>query len=121
MESAHHLIKWLKRQGLTAQQIRVVLLVCEGLSNREISTRLRITYVGVRFHINRIFKALDCKDRTQVIVLCWGISPHLQFYKKIGKENREAAKSKGPISWEHFKYRSQFLNSLPIGKIGRMD
>jgi len=41
--------------------------VVEGLSNREIGERLRITEATVKGHMTLIFAKLDVKDRVQAV------------------------------------------------------
>lgn len=49
---------------LTQAELRVVLLVPTGKTNKEIATELKLSDKTVKFHMTRIFKKLDVKNRT---------------------------------------------------------
>jgi DNA-binding CsgD family transcriptional regulator len=53
------------RYGLTASEIRVLRLVAEGFSNREIGERLFISIETVRTHVHRLLSKLGVRSRTQ--------------------------------------------------------
>lgn len=50
---------------LTPRQVEVLQLVCDGSSNREIATRLRLSEKTVKAHITLIFRALNVTNRVQ--------------------------------------------------------
>lgn len=50
-------------QGLSLQEIRVALLVDEGLSNADISQRLNITSNTLRSHLRKIHKKIGSSSR----------------------------------------------------------
>lgn len=50
---------------LTLMEMRVLELVSQGLSNREIARELNISEVTVRSHVNHAMKKLDAHDRTE--------------------------------------------------------
>jgi DNA-binding NarL/FixJ family response regulator len=53
--------------GLTARETEVLTLVAEGLSNREIATRLHIGPATVKTHINNLFAKTGVRDRAQAV------------------------------------------------------
>jgi DNA-binding NarL/FixJ family response regulator len=55
--------------GLTAAQMRVLELMIEGLTNREIAQALGITEGTVKLHCSAILKALEVSNRSQVLVV----------------------------------------------------
>lgn len=61
----------LRRDGLedasplTDREEEVLLLVCEGLANKQIASRLGITTRTVKSHLSNVFQRLDVDDRTQ--------------------------------------------------------
>jgi DNA-binding NarL/FixJ family response regulator len=55
--------------ALTAREADVLALIGEGLSNQEIATRLFVSVVTVKTHINAIFAKLEVRDRAQAITL----------------------------------------------------
>lgn len=58
-----------KIADLTPQQYRVLLLVHEGLLNKQIAYELGITEATVKAHMTAIFRKLDVYSRTQAVLL----------------------------------------------------
>lgn len=54
-------------EELTARERGVLQLLAEGLSNKEIAGRLRISENTVKFHINTIFGKLGVHSRTEAV------------------------------------------------------
>ena len=52
-------------QRLTAREQQIVLLVAEGLSNKEIGNRLHISFATVRTHLMHIYEKLHVRCRTE--------------------------------------------------------
>ncbi|HZS13854.1 MAG TPA: response regulator transcription factor [Candidatus Dormibacteraeota bacterium] len=57
--------------GLTSRETDVLLLVAEGLDNREIATRLFISEATVKSHINSIFSKTQVRDRAQAVAYAY--------------------------------------------------
>jgi DNA-binding NarL/FixJ family response regulator len=55
--------------ALTARELAVLSLVAEGLTNKEIGARLRITEDTVKKHVQNIIWKLRAADRTQAAIL----------------------------------------------------
>jgi ATP/maltotriose-dependent transcriptional regulator MalT len=53
--------------GLTDREGEILLLIADGLSNREITARLFIGNATVKTHINRIFAKIGVTDRRGAI------------------------------------------------------
>ncbi|WP_423408204.1 response regulator [Heyndrickxia sp. MSNUG] len=53
---------------LTEREKEVLLCLVEGLSNKEIADRLFISDKTVKIHVSKIFKKLNVKSRSQVII-----------------------------------------------------
>ncbi|MBI5275591.1 MAG: response regulator transcription factor [Burkholderiales bacterium] len=53
---------------LTPRQLEILALVCQGLSNKEISLRLGLALITVKMHVSAIFRALGVVNRTQAAV-----------------------------------------------------
>jgi two-component system nitrate/nitrite response regulator NarL len=64
---------------LTRQHRRVAALVAEGLQNKEIGARLRLTTGTVKQHIYEIFHRTGCQNRTELAlaVLRAGSAPQV--------------------------------------------
>lgn len=70
------LIDVLTQQGLSNRESEVAALVATGLSNKEVADRLFVTEKTVKFHLTNIYKKMNIRSRTQLIV--WSL-PHLHF------------------------------------------
>jgi len=53
---------------LTAREVEVAKLVCEGLDNKQISKKLRIAYNTVRAHLENIFRKVGVKGKAGIIL-----------------------------------------------------
>jgi DNA-binding NarL/FixJ family response regulator len=54
--------------NLTSREIEVLLLITDGMINKEIAKKLYISEKTVKNHISNIFKKLDVNDRTQAAI-----------------------------------------------------
>ena len=54
-------------EPLTPREHEVLVLVADGLRNREIATRLEISEHTVKFHLAAIFGKLAASSRTEVV------------------------------------------------------
>ena len=57
-----------KAGGLTRREVEVLHLIVEGLSNKEIAERLRISLDTVKSHVQHVIQKLGVSDRTQAAV-----------------------------------------------------
>lgn len=57
-----------KMKALTKRELEVLVLVSEGMFNKEIADKLSISERTVKNHISSIFKKIDVADRTQAAV-----------------------------------------------------
>lgn len=57
------------RFGLTPAQMRVLELLVQGKTNREIGEVLGVTEGTVKIHVSAIFKSLDVPNRSQALLL----------------------------------------------------
>jgi DNA-binding NarL/FixJ family response regulator len=62
-----------QRVHLTQREKEVLALLCEGLPNKLIGRRLKISSGTVKVHISNIFRALSVSNRLQAVLLalCW--------------------------------------------------
>lgn len=65
------------REHLTPRQLEVLWLLCEGLPNKLISRRLKISGGTVKTHISSLLRALNVSSRVQVVVAArrMGLAP----------------------------------------------
>jgi len=55
-----------REAGLTAREIEMLPLIAEGLQNKEIASRLRVSEQTIRNHLSNIYRKLESKNRTQM-------------------------------------------------------
>jgi DNA-binding CsgD family transcriptional regulator len=53
-------------EALTSQETRIALLVAEGLTNREVATRLFVSPKTVEHHLSSIYRKRDVRSRTEL-------------------------------------------------------
>jgi len=53
---------------LTAQQLRVLDMICHGLQNKHIAYELDISVTTVKVHVSEILRKLDVRSRTEAII-----------------------------------------------------
>ena len=56
-------------QALTAREIEILSLIAEGLGNKAIAVRLRISNHTVKFHVASIFAKLNAGSRTEAVTI----------------------------------------------------
>jgi two-component system, NarL family, response regulator YdfI len=56
-------------QILTPREIEVLRMIAEGLGNKEIASKLRISDHTVKFHISSIFAKLGASSRTEAVTI----------------------------------------------------
>lgn len=61
-----------ERYGLTKSQARVLELLAEGKTNRDIAEMLDVTEGTVKIHVSAIFKALGVNNRSQALLVAQG-------------------------------------------------
>lgn len=54
---------------LTPRQREILVLLSQGLSNKEIGLRLKLAEITVKLHVSAIFRALDVVNRTQAVLV----------------------------------------------------
>lgn len=54
---------------LTVREIEVLRMLSEGLANKEIAWRLRISEHTVKFHVSSLFHKLNASSRTEAVTL----------------------------------------------------
>lgn len=61
-----------ERYGLTRSQARVLELLAEGKTNRDIAEMLDVTEGTVKIHVSAIFKSLGVNNRSQALLVAQG-------------------------------------------------
>jgi DNA-binding NarL/FixJ family response regulator len=57
-----------QRAHLTRRQLEVLALLCEGLTNKDISRKLAIGNATVKIHVSSILRALNVTSRLQAAI-----------------------------------------------------
>ena len=55
-------------EPLTARELEVLRLLSDGMTNKEIASRLGITEHTIKFHVNAILGKLSAETRTEAVV-----------------------------------------------------
>ncbi|QKJ29255.1 DNA-binding response regulator [Mucilaginibacter mali] len=55
------------RLNISKRELEVLQLMCDGLSNREISARLFVSLNTVKTHTSNLFEKMEVKRRTQAV------------------------------------------------------
>lgn len=58
-------------RGLTAREREVLLLLADGLSNREVALHLYISEATVKSHVARVLATLQVRDRVQAVIVAF--------------------------------------------------
>lgn len=59
----------LEKLGMTPREHEILVLIAEGLSTREIATRLSVSENTIKTHSSRVFAKLNARRRTQAVQL----------------------------------------------------
>lgn len=55
-------------QSLTPQQFRVLMMIAEGLLNKQIAYTLNVSEATIKAHVTAIFRKMDVQNRTQAVL-----------------------------------------------------
>lgn len=77
---------------LTARELEVLSLMCDGESNREIARRLRVQLATVKYHLNQIFGKLCVQRRTMAVA----VAIHLRLVQPQWLQPWQSAASEPP-------------------------
>ncbi len=85
--------------GLSEREMEVVRLVAEGLSNKEISTRLSLSDKTVKNHISHILAKMNLTARTQVAVyaLRAGLVSAHQVFPRVQQQDARCRAGAGRL------------------------
>ena len=80
---------YLQERGLSKRESEVVILVVQGLTNKQVADQLCVAEKTVKFHLTNVYKRMKISRRSQII---WTM-PMAQFI--------EHAKDAEPTSPQH--------------------
>ena len=63
--------EFMKVKSLTKREYEVLILIAEGLNNRDIAEKLFISEKTVKNHVSNIFKKLEVNDRIQAAIFAF--------------------------------------------------
>jgi len=63
---------------LTPREWKIMALAAEGLSNREIARRLKVTTGTAKVHLHHIFRKIGVKNRTSLANMKFRFAPDEQ-------------------------------------------
>lgn len=85
---------------MTPHQFKVLELVSTGASNKSIASKLGVTEKTVKFHLTKLYKANNVKNRTELAILFQGkldqVRNEVRLWVKAGRRvsNKTEALSK---------------------------
>jgi DNA-binding NarL/FixJ family response regulator len=68
-EVAARIAEHLGDEDLTARELQVLRLICDGCRNKEVADQLGIAETTVNFHIKNLVDKLGAKDRTHAVTI----------------------------------------------------
>ncbi len=97
---------YLQERGLSKRESEVVILVVQGLTNKQVADRLCVAEKTVKFHLTNVYKRMKISRRSQII---WTL-PMAQFIENA-KDNT------GTVSPQQNTGQNPQIdeNSIPIG------
>ena len=119
-----YLKTYLSEQGLSRRETEVVVLVLQGLTNKQVADKLCVAEKTVKFHLTNIYKRMKISRRSQIV---WTL-PLGNFVEKFRersthetpeyKYNRTESNANASIEEE-----SDVEISIPVGRttVGSID
>ena len=77
----------LAQQGLSRRETEVVILVLQGLTNKQVADKLCVAEKTVKFHLTNIYKRMKISRRSQIV---WTL-PLSDFIEKFKDKDPKAA------------------------------
>ena len=90
------------KKNLSKSEVEVVILVLQGLINREVANRLCVAEKTIKFHLGNAYKKLNISRRSQLI---WtlpladfvGIADRPDISKSFGSSTERQSRGEEPI------------------------
>ena len=99
----------LSQQGLSRRETEVVILVLQGLTNKQVADKLCVAEKTVKFHLTNIYKRMKISRRSQIV---WTL-PLGDFIEKF--KNNPASEEKEISSVHSSSGDSDSEISIPTG------
>ena len=97
---------YLQERGLSKRESEVVILVIQGLTNKQVADQLCVAEKTVKFHLTNVYKRMRISRRSQII---WTL-PMAQFI-----ENARDAKQQPASGTNEKTTEVNDENSIPVG------
>ena len=99
---------YLQERGLSKRESDVVILVIQGLTNKQVADQLCVAEKTVKFHLTNVYKRMKISRRSQII---WTL-PMAQFIENA-KDNEATASQIGRREENNTPQIDE--DSIPIG------
>ena len=82
---------YLQQKGLSKRESEVVILVVQGLTNKQVADQLCVAEKTVKFHLTNVYKRMNISRRSEII---WSL-PLTEFMDKAKNkyEDKQTAES----------------------------
>ena len=82
---------YLQQKGLSKRESEVVILVVQGLTNKQVADKLCVAEKTVKFHLTNVYKRMNISRRSEII---WSL-PLTEFMDRAKNKNedKQAAES----------------------------
>ena len=70
LQAEHSIVRWPhgpRVERLTAQEVRILEMVCDGDSNKAIADKLNVTVHTIKYHLKNIFGKLNVTCRIRAV------------------------------------------------------
>lgn len=112
-EGMSYLKTHLSEQGLSRRETEVVVLVLQGLTNKQVADKLCVAEKTVKFHLTNIYKRMKISRRSQIVwTLPLGDFVEKFKYNAVAGKNNESAGSSSAHSCEE----DEVEISIPTGR-----
>ena len=110
-EGMSYLKTHLSEQGLSRRETEVVVLVLQGLTNKQVADKLCVAEKTVKFHLTNIYKRMKISRRSQIVwTLPLGDFVEKFKYSASAGKNAESAGSSSPCEEDEVEI------SIPTGR-----
>ena len=121
-EGIKYLKQHLTEQGLSRRETEVVVLVLQGLTNKQVADKLCVAEKTVKFHLTNIYKRMKISRRSQ-IVWTLPLGDFLEKFKDNPSQQNLEAGANNQTAKECASADSDVEISIPVGRttVGSID
>ena len=70
-KKSNNYFSWSDADSLTSRELEVIRMIGEGLNNRDLATRLKISEATVRHHLSSIYGKIGVEDRVNMVIMAY--------------------------------------------------